>query len=131
MFDDFKVLVDFLTRIRAMRLLHQWDTALGQALALNRNALVHKFGHLVSLLWARLILGRFWDVVSRFPFEAAKNAAAAPNDKDPITGVIDVSAFGGTPEDFTARIAVCNRWLCIVLGWSPFVPVADVMPFPN
>ena len=25
---DFKVLVDFLTRIRAMRLLHQWNTTL-------------------------------------------------------------------------------------------------------
>ena len=82
--DDFKVLVDFLARIRAMRLLHQWNTTPGQALALNRNALVHKFGHLVSLLWARLILGRFRDVVSHLPFEAATNAAEVPNDEDPL-----------------------------------------------
>jgi len=82
--DDFKVLVDFLARIRAMRLLHQWNTTPGQALALNRNALVHKFGHLVSLLWARLILGRFRDVVSHLPFEAATDAAEVPNDEDPL-----------------------------------------------
>ena len=81
--DDLKVLVGFLTRTRAMRLLHQLDTTLGQALALNRNALVQKFGHLVSLLWARLILGRFRDVVSHLPFEAATNAAEVPNDEDP------------------------------------------------
>ena len=67
-----------------MRLLHQWNTTPGQALALNRNALVHKFGHLVSLLWARLILGRFRDVVSHLPFEAATNAAEVPNDEDPL-----------------------------------------------
>ena len=67
-----------------MRLLHQWDTTPGQALALNRNALVHKFGHLVSLLWARLILSRFRDVVSHLPFEAATNSAEVPNDEDPL-----------------------------------------------
>ena len=82
--DDLKVLVGFLTRACAVRLLHQWDTALGQALALNRNALVHKFGHLVSLLWARLILSRFRDAVSHLPFEAATNAAEVPNDEDPL-----------------------------------------------
>ena len=82
--DDLKVLVGFLTRARAVRLLHQWDTTLGQALTLNRNALVHKFGHLVSLLLARLILGRFRDVVSCMPFEAATNAVEVPYGEDPV-----------------------------------------------
>ena len=67
-----------------MRLLHQCDTTPGQALALNRNALVHKFGHLVSLLWARLILSCFRDAVSRITFEAATNAAEVPNDEGPL-----------------------------------------------
>ena len=67
-----------------MRLLHQWNTTPGQALALNRNALVHKFDHLVSLLWARLILGRFRDVVLHLSFEAAANVAEVPNDQGPL-----------------------------------------------
>jgi len=73
-----------LARVRAMRLLHQINTTTGQALALNRNALVNKFGHLVSLLWAKLILSRFRDVVLHLPFEAATNAAEVPNDEDPL-----------------------------------------------
>ena len=67
---DFRVLVDFLARVRAVRLLNTWETKPGQALALNRQILVHKFGHLVTLLWARLILGRFYDAVSRIPFQS-------------------------------------------------------------
>jgi hypothetical protein len=43
-----------------------------------------QFGHLVSLLWATLILGRFQDVVSRIPFEAATNASEVPNDENPL-----------------------------------------------
>jgi hypothetical protein len=43
----------------------------GHALAMNRHILVSNFGHLASLLWAKLILGRFRDAVlpdfSRFP----------------------------------------------------------------
>ena len=67
---DFGVLVDFLARVRAVRLLNTWETKPGQALALNRQILVHKFGHLVTLLWARLILGRFYDAVSHIPFQS-------------------------------------------------------------
>ena len=67
---SFGVLVDFLARVRAVRLLNTWETKPGQALALNRQILVHKFGHLVTLLWARLILGRFYDAVSRIPFQS-------------------------------------------------------------
>ena len=69
-FERFGVLVDFLARVRAVRLLNTWETKPGQALALNRQILVHKFGHLVTLLWARLILGRFYNAVSRIPFQS-------------------------------------------------------------
>ncbi len=44
---------------------------------------------------------------------------------DPITGIIDISALAGIPEDFTEYIAACNKWLCIALGQSSLVPVAD------
>ena len=41
------------------------------ALAMNRHILISHFGHLASLVWAKLILGRFRDAVlpdfSRFP----------------------------------------------------------------
>ncbi len=47
---DFGVLVDFLARVGAVRLLNTWETKPGQALALNRQILLHKFGHLVTLL---------------------------------------------------------------------------------
>ncbi len=79
--DDLKVLVDSLAHIRAMRLLHRLDTTPGQALALNFNALVRKFCHEVSLLLGRLILGRFRDVASRMPFEAATGTAEVPDDE--------------------------------------------------
>ena len=76
--EDFAIRVCFLARRRATRLLDQWDTTPGQALALNRKALVHKFGHLASLLWARLILGRFQDVVPHTPFGATSNSSEFP-----------------------------------------------------
>ena len=70
-FQIFRAISGFLsTRVRAVRLLNTWETKPGQALALNRQFLVHKFGHLVTLLWARLILGRFYDAVSRIPFQS-------------------------------------------------------------
>ncbi len=65
--DDFKVLVVFLARIRAMRLLHPWDTTPGIALALIETPLCKNLATWLPYfgLWARLILGRFRDVVSR------------------------------------------------------------------
>ena len=72
---DVGVLTDLIARLRALRLLNQWDVSAKQALALNRNFLVQKFGHLSSLLWARLILSRFRDVVSRNPFPSASNTS--------------------------------------------------------
>ena len=81
---DFGVLTDFLARIRAVRLLNQWETSVGQALALNRQFLVHKFGHLVSLLWARLILGRFYDAVTRIPFDSVSGAPNYYESDDPL-----------------------------------------------
>ena len=70
---DVGVLTDFIARLRALRLLNQWDVSAKQALALNRHFLVQKFGHLSSLLWARLILSRFRDAVSRTPFPSASD----------------------------------------------------------
>ena len=72
---DVGILTDLIARLRALRLLNQWDVSAKQALALNRNFLVQKFGHLSSLLWARLILSRFRDVVSRNPFPSASNTS--------------------------------------------------------
>ena len=65
---DVGVLTDFIARLRALRLLNRWDVSAKQALALNQHFLVQKFGHLSSLLWARLILSRFRDAISRAPF---------------------------------------------------------------
>ena len=92
--DGFMVFVDFLARLRARRLLNHWDIAPGQALALDRNTLVHKSGHLVSLLWARLILGRFRDVASRIPFEAATSATEVP--KSPMAKTQPLNFPGST-----------------------------------
>ena len=79
---DFGVLIDFLARVRAVRLLNTWETKAGQALALNRQILVHKFGHLVTLLWARFILGRFYDAVSRIPFQSTSGTSGFTESDD-------------------------------------------------
>jgi hypothetical protein len=69
--DDFMVLWDFLGRARALKAIYSWNISPMHALAMNRHALVSHFGHLASLVWAKLILGRFRDAVlpdfSRFP----------------------------------------------------------------
>ena len=46
---DVALLTDFVARLRAVRLLNDWDISPGQALALNRRLLIQKFGHLTSL----------------------------------------------------------------------------------
>ena len=65
------VLCDFLGRARALKAIYSWYISPKHALAMNRHILVSHFGHLVSLVWAKLILGRFRDAVlpdfSRFP----------------------------------------------------------------
>jgi hypothetical protein len=61
--DDFMVLCDFLGRVRALRTISNWNVSPKHALAINRHILVSRFGHLASLMWARLILGRFRDAV--------------------------------------------------------------------
>jgi hypothetical protein len=69
--DDFMVLCDFLGRARALKAINSWYISPKHALAMNRHILVSHFGHLASLVWAKLILGRFRDAVlpdfSRFP----------------------------------------------------------------
>ena len=64
---------------------NDWDISPGQALALNRRLLIQKFGHLTSLLWAGLILGRFRDAVSRLPLEATTGAGKGADSDDPLT----------------------------------------------
>ena len=81
---DVALLTDFVARLRAVRLLNDWDISPGQALALNRRLLIQKFGHLTSLLWARLILGRFRDAVSRLPLETTTGAGEGADSDDPL-----------------------------------------------
>ena len=78
------MLTDFVARLRAVRLLNDWDISPGQALALNRRLLIQKFEHLTSLLWARLILGRFRDAVSRLPLETTTGAGEGADSDDPL-----------------------------------------------
>jgi len=61
--DDFVVLCDFLGRARALKAIHSWNISPKHALAMNRNIFSLNFGHLASLVWANLILGRFRDAV--------------------------------------------------------------------
>ena len=61
--DDFMVLCDFLGRARALKAINSWNISPKHALAMNRHILVSHFGHLASLVWAKLILGRFRDAV--------------------------------------------------------------------
>ena len=61
--DDFMVLCDFLGRARALKAINSWNISPKHALAINRHILVSHFGHLASLVWAKLTLGRFLDAV--------------------------------------------------------------------
>ena len=45
------------------------------ALAINRHILVSRFGHLASLMWARLILDRSRDAVLRDPHSPSSSGA--------------------------------------------------------
>ena len=73
---DVGLIIDFVARLRAVRLINNWDMSARQALALNRRLLVQKFGHLTSLLWEKLILGRFRDAVSRIPLKMTTGAGS-------------------------------------------------------
>ena len=54
-----------------LKAINSWNISPKHALAINRHILVPHFGHLASLVWAKLILVRFRDAVlpdfSRFP----------------------------------------------------------------
>ena len=63
--EGFKVLVDFLARVRAFRQINRWQMNPKWALALNRHALTQRFGSLAALLWAQHISGRFRCAVSK------------------------------------------------------------------
>ena len=47
----------------AIPLIYSWYISPKHALSMNRHILVSHFGHLASLVWAKLILGRFRDAV--------------------------------------------------------------------
>ncbi len=80
----FAVLTDFVARLSAVRLLSEWDIPPGQARALNHRISIQKFGHLASLLWARLILGRFRDAASRQPLDTTTGAGKGAYNEDLI-----------------------------------------------
>ena len=48
---------------RALKAINSWNISPKHALAMNRHILVSHIGHLASLVWAKLILGRFRDAV--------------------------------------------------------------------
>ena len=61
--DDFMVLCDFLGA-RALKAINSWNNISPKhALAMNRHILVSHFDHLASLVWSKLIFGRFRDAV--------------------------------------------------------------------
>ena len=61
--DDFMVLSEFLGLARALKAINSWYNSPKHALAMNRHILLSHFGHLASLVWEKLILGRFRDAV--------------------------------------------------------------------
>ena len=69
--DDLMVLCDFLGHARALKAINSWYISPKHTLSMNQHILVSHFGDLASLVWAKLILGRFRDAVlpdfSRFP----------------------------------------------------------------
>ena len=65
--DDAAILTDFIARVRAFRMIQQRSFSPKLALALVRNSLVHSFGLMSSLLWARRLNGRFRDEAVRSP----------------------------------------------------------------
>ena len=69
------VLCDFLGRARALRKISSWNISSKHALAINRHILVSRFGHLASLMWARLILGRSRDAVLLDPHSPTSSGA--------------------------------------------------------
>ncbi len=73
--DDFMVVCDFLGHVRALRTISSWNVSPKHALAINRHILVSRFGHLASLMWARLILGRFCDAVWPDPHSPPSSGA--------------------------------------------------------
>ena len=64
-------LCGFLGRVRALKAIYNWIISPMHALAMNRHILVSHFGDSASLVWAKLILGRFRDAIlpdfSRLP----------------------------------------------------------------
>ena len=68
---DVSILADFIAHVRACRVIQQRGTSPKVALALVRNSLTQSIGLVLSLLWARHIIGRFRDAVVRAPRQQA------------------------------------------------------------
>ena len=103
--DDFMVLCDFLGRARALNTISCWNISPKKhALAINRHILVSRFGHLASLMWARLILGRFRDAVLPDPHSPSSSGAFFNVfSSDPRRGLRLFAVFGfsflGPPKE--------------------------------
>ena len=75
---------------------------------MNRHILVSHFGHLASLVWAKLILGRFRDaVLPDFPrFPAGSDDYLNAFFTDPVMGDIAV--------DMSQGHRICVRVFCLL-----------------
>ena len=75
---------------------------------MNRHILISHFGHLASLVWAKLILGRFHDALlfdfSRFP---------AGSD-DFLNAFFTVSRLGDIAVDMSQGHRICVRVICFL-----------------
>ncbi len=58
----------------AHRTISSWNNSPKHALAINRHIMVSRFGHMASLMWARLILGRFRDAVLADPHSLSSSS---------------------------------------------------------
>ena len=100
------VLCDFLGRARALKAIN--TRFISHALAINRHILVSHFGHLASLVWAKLILGRFRDAVRPgfLDFLLVLTIALTRFSLTPVMGDISV--------DMSQGHRVCVRVFCLL-----------------
>ena len=91
-----------------LKAINSWYISPKHALAMNRHILFSHFGHLASLVWAKLILGRFRDAVlpdfSRFP---------AGSD-DYLNAFSLLPAMGDIAVDMSQGHRICVRVFCLL-----------------
>ena len=103
--DDFMVLSDFLGRARALKAINSWNTSPKHALAMNRHILASHFGQLASLVWAKLILGRFCDAV----LSAGLLVQTITLTRFPLIPVMEDIAV-----DMSQGLRICVRVFCLL-----------------